>query len=204
MENRLTPSPRTLDDIDLKSREELGQGWGKLERFTFRHRTYEGGWSETVTRDIYTIGEVTCVLPYDPALDAIVLVEQFRACGLVHGEATWLFEAIAGIIDPGETPAEVAIREAKEEAGCHLETPIPIGAFWSSPGGYGERSHIFTARADLSAVGGIHGLDHEHEDILAVVVPLADALKAVDDGRIKDAKTALMIQWVALHRDRFG
>ena len=204
MEKRLIPSPRTLDDVDIRSREQLGQGWGKLERFTFRHRTYEGGWSDMVTRDIYTIGEVTCVLPYDPALDAIVLVEQFRACGLVHGEATWLFEAIAGIIDPGETPAEVAIREAKEEAGCHLDAPIPIGAYWSSPGGYGERSHIFTAKADLSSIGGIHGLDHEHEDIRAVVVPLADALAAIDDGRIQDAKTAFMIQWVALHRDRFG
>jgi ADP-ribose pyrophosphatase len=204
MEKRLIPSPRTLDDVDIRSREQLGQGWGKLERFTFRHRTYEGGWSDMVTRDIYTIGEVTCVLPYDPALDAIVLVEQFRACGLVHGEATWLFEAIAGIIDPGETPAEVAIREAEEEAGCHLDAPIPIGAYWSSPGGYGERSHIFSAKADLSSIGGIHGLDHEHEDIRAVVVPLADALAAIDDGRIQDAKTAFMIQWVALHRDRFG
>ena len=203
MEKRLTPSPRTLDDVDLKSRETIGQGWGKLERFTFRHRTYAGGWSETVQRDVYTIGEVTCVLPYDPSLDAIVLVEQFRICGLVHGEATWLFEAIAGIIDPGETPEEVAIREAQEEAGCEIADPIPIGAFWSSPGGYGERSHIFTARADLSNVGGIHGLDHEHEDIRAVVVPLADALAAINDGRIRDAKTTLMIQWVALNRERF-
>ncbi|MAB12536.1 NUDIX domain-containing protein [Parvibaculum sp.] len=202
MEKRLTPSPRTLDDVDLQSRETIGQGWGKLERFTFRHRRHEGGWSDVVTRDVYTIGEVTCVLPYDPALDAVLLVEQFRPCGLVHGEATWLFEAIAGIIDPGETPADVAIREAQEEANCLIQDPVLIGPFWSSPGGYGERSYIFAARADLSSVGGIHGLDHEHEDIRAVVVPLADALAAINDGRIRDAKTALMIQWVALNLDR--
>jgi len=203
MEKHLTPSLRTADDIDLKSRETIGRGWGKLERFTLRHRTYDGGWSDVITRDVYTIAEVACILPYDPALDAILLVEQFRTCGLVYDEPTWLFEAIAGIIDPGERPAEVAVREAQEEAGCHITDPILIGAFWSSPGGYGERSHIFTAKADLSEIGGIHGLAHEHEDIRAVVVPLADALAAINDGRIRDAKTSLMIQWVALNIERF-
>lgn len=200
MEDHLIPTPRTLDDVDIQSREVIGRGWGKLERFTFRHRRYDGTWSELVTRDMYTIGEVAMVIPYDPALDAVLLIEQFRTCGLIYGEATWLVEAVAGIVDPGETPPEVARREAMEEAGCEIGEPVHITTAYSSPGGYGERTHIYAARADLSAVGGFHGLAHEHEDIRAVVVPLAEALAATRDGRIKDAKTFLMIQWLEANK----
>lgn len=203
MEDRLIPTPRTLDDIDLRSRETIGQGWGKLERFTFRHRRFDGTWSDVVTRDLYTIAEVAMVLPYDPALDAVLLIEQFRTCGLVWNEPTWLFEAIAGVIDPGETPPQVARREAIEEADCAIGEPILIGKLYSSPGGYGERSYIYAAKADLSEIGGVHGLAHEHEDIRAVVVPLAEAERATQDGRISDAKTFLMIQWVAANRAKF-
>lgn len=202
MEDRLIPTSRSLADVDIESRELIGRGWGRLERFSFRHRRFDGGWSDLVTRDMYTIGEVAMVIPYDPALDAVLLIEQFRACGLVWGEATWLFEAVAGIVDPGETPAEVARREALEEANCAIADPVLITTAYSSPGGYGERTHIYAAKADLSGIGGIHGLAHEHEDIRAVVVPLAEALAATADGRIRDAKTFLMIQWLAENKTK--
>ncbi len=202
METRLISTPRTLADVDIRTRELIGRGWGKLERFSFRHRRFDGAWSDIVTRDMYTIGEVAMVIPYDPALDAVLLIEQFRACGLVWGEATWLFEAVAGIVDAGEAPAEVARREALEEANCAIAEPVLITTAYSSPGGYGERTHIYAAKADLAGVGGIHGLAHEHEDIRAVVVPLAEALAATADGRIRDAKTFLMIQWLAANKSK--
>lgn len=202
MEKRLIPSPRSLDDVQIKSRELIGRGWGKLERFVFRHRRFDGEWSDEVTRDLYTIGEVSMILPYDPALDAVLLVEQFRTCGLYWNEATWLFEAIAGIIDPGETPPEVARREAGEEANIDIARPVPIATVYSSPGGYGERTHMYAGRADLEHAGGLHGLAHEHEDIRAVVVPLDEAHAACFDGRIRDAKTILMIQWLATNKSQ--
>jgi len=204
MKSRLVPTPRTLADVEIRSREIIGRGWGKLERFVFRHRRFDDGWSDEVTRDIYTIGRVAMVLPYDPKLDAVVLIEQFRTCGLVWGEPTWLFEAVAGIIDEGETPPEVAAREAMEEAGCRIGEPVHISTVWSSPGGYGERSWLYTARTDLSGIGGIHGLAHEHEDIRAVVVGLDEAHEAIADGRIVDAKTILMIQWLVLNKSQIG
>ncbi|MDO8287653.1 MAG: NUDIX domain-containing protein [Parvibaculum sp.] len=196
MERRLIPSPRSLDDVKVISRKTIGQGWGKIERFIFRHIRYDGEWSDEITRDLYTIGEVSMILPYDPILDAVVLVEQFRTCGLYWGDATWLFEAVAGMIDPGETPPDVAMREAVEEANCVITAPVHIATVYSSPGGYGERTHMYAGRADLSRAGGIHGLAHEHEDIRAVCVPLSEAYAATTDGRIRDAKTMLMIQWV--------
>jgi len=202
MEKHLTPTPRSLDDVKIRTRELIGRGWGKLERFVFRHRRFDGGWSEDITRDLYTIGEVSMILPYDPALDAVLLVEQFRTCGLYWNEATWLFEAIAGVIDPGEPPPEVARREAVEEAGLDISTPVHIATAYSSPGGYGERTYMYAGAADLSAAGGLHGLAHEHEDIRAVVVPLAEAHAAAFDGRIRDAKTILMIQWLTANKSQ--
>lgn len=204
MESRLTPTPRTLADVDIRARETLGQGWGRLERFTLRHRRFDGTWSDIIQRDLYTIAEVGMVLPYDPKLDAVVLIEQFRTCGLYWGEATWLFEAVAGIVDPGETPPEVARREAMEEAGCAIDAPIPIATVYSSPGGYGERTHMFAARTDLSDIGGTHGLAEEHEDIRAVVVPLVEAYAACLDGRVREAKTILMIQWLMLNKSKLA
>ncbi|MDE1174339.1 MAG: NUDIX domain-containing protein [Parvibaculaceae bacterium] len=203
MESHLVPSPRTLADIDILERRTIGQGWGKLERFKLRHRRYDGAWSAPIERDLYTIAEVMVVIPYDPALDAILLVEQFRTCGLHWGEATWLVEGIAGIVEPGEDPRETARREAVEEGNCEIRDIMPIMTGYSSPGGYGERAHLFAARADLSgAGGGVHGLADEGEDIRALVVSLDEAYAAGQDGRIQDLKTVLMVQWLVLNRAR--
>ncbi|MDX5494433.1 MAG: ADP-ribose diphosphatase, partial [Alphaproteobacteria bacterium] len=61
------------------------------------------------------------------------------------------------------------------------------------------RASLFVGEADLSGVGGIHGLAHEHEDIRAVVVSLGEAYSATKDGRITDTKTILLIQWLVLN-----
>ena len=42
MESRLVPTPRSLADVELQSRDTIGQGWGKIERFVFRHRRHDG------------------------------------------------------------------------------------------------------------------------------------------------------------------
>ncbi|MBI1262466.1 MAG: NUDIX domain-containing protein [Rhizobiales bacterium] len=204
MEKKLIPTPRSMDDINVISCEELGRGWGVLQRYQFRHRRFDGDWSDVVTRDIYYIGEVSMVIPYDPRQDAVLLIEQFRTCGLIHHEPTWLVEVIAGMIDQGETPEGVAKREALEEAGCEIGEPVLITRAYSSPGGYGERSYMFAAPTDLTGMGGFHGLAHEHEDIRAVVVPLEDAYAATQDGRIEDAKTMLMIQWLVLNKAKLA
>ena len=61
MESRLVPTPRSLADIDLRTRDIIGRGWGKLERFVFRHKRFDGEWSDEITRDVYTIAEVVNV-----------------------------------------------------------------------------------------------------------------------------------------------
>ena len=56
-------------------------------------------------------------LPYDPARDLVVLVEQFRTGCVDHPGDPWLIEAVAGLVEDGEAPEAVARREVREETG---------------------------------------------------------------------------------------
>jgi ADP-ribose pyrophosphatase len=204
MSSPLTLTQRTTKDIEVLKRDVLGQGWGTLERYHLKHRRFDDTWSDEIDRDLYTIGEVAAVLLYDPKHDTVLLTEQFRTCGLRYGEATWLVEIVAGLIDGDDAPQETARREAKEEAGCDVGKLVHISTNYSSPGGYGERMHLYAAGADLSEAGGFFGLAHEHEDIRALVVPFSDALAACDDGRIIDGKTLITLNWLARHKAKLA
>ena len=98
-------------------------GFFRMERYRLRHRLFRGGWSRELTRELFARGHAAAVLPYDPLLDAVVLVEQFRIGALEAPGGPWLLEIVAGIIEPGETPEDVVRREAVEEADCQYPGP---------------------------------------------------------------------------------
>jgi ADP-ribose pyrophosphatase len=139
------------------------------------------------------------VLLYDRERDAVVLIEQFRPGAYAAGLEPWLIEVVAGIIDPGETPEAVVQREAVEEAGCTVTALHPIGSFLASPGACSETVAVFCGRADSRAAGGIHGLDHEHEDIRVLVLSRAEALDRVAAGAIANLHAVVALQWLALN-----
>jgi ADP-ribose pyrophosphatase len=60
----------------------------------------------------------------------------------------------------------------------------------------------FVGEADLDGAGGTHGLAEEHEDIRALVVPLADALAAVASGEIDTAPLMLSLLWLERNAPR--
>ena len=87
-------------------------GFFRLERYRLRHRLFSGAWSRVLTRELFERGHAAAVLPYDPALDVVVLVEQFRIGALEAPGSPWLLEIVAGVIDhPGETPEDVVRRQ---------------------------------------------------------------------------------------------
>lgn len=188
-------------DVEILERETCFQGYFRVDRYRLRHRLHGGGWSDPMTRELFERGHVVGVLLYDPDADAVVLQEQFRVGAYSAGMPCWQTEIVAGVIDQGETPEDVARRESLEEADCEVLELLPVCQYLASPGGTSERVALFCGRVNSTGVGGIHGLAHEHEDIKVEVVPWPEARRLLDDGRIGNAVTLIALQWLALHHD---
>lgn len=188
------------DDVEISEREVCFSGFYQLDRLQLRHRQFAGGMGPVLSRELFVRRDAVCVLPYDPQRDCVVLIEQFRIGALDKSSNPWLLELVAGLIDDGEQPEQVALREAVEEADLALTSLWPITQYYPSPGGSDERVHLFVGRCDSEGVGGVHGLAEEGEDIRVHVWPLEDALDAVKDGRIDNAASIIALQWLALNR----
>jgi ADP-ribose pyrophosphatase len=138
------------------------------------------------------------VVPYDAKNDQVVLLEQFRAGAMGQGDTPWLLEFVAGMFGEDESPIDVAIREAKEEADLTLtKTQIDkVMEYFSSPGGMSEVMHLYVANIDSENVGGVHGLACEGEDILLHVMARDHALTLLENGKITNAATIIGLQWL--------
>jgi ADP-ribose pyrophosphatase len=178
-------------------------GFFRLERYRLRHRLFSGAWSRVLTRELFERGHAAAVLPYDPALDVVVLVEQFRIGALEAPGGPWLLEIVAGVIDhPGETPEDVVRREAVEEANCQIQELVHICDYFVSPGGTSERISLFCGRVDAAGAGGLCGLAAEEEDIRVLVVPFAEAIEQLHAGKINSAAPIIALQWLQLNHDQ--
>jgi len=189
-------------DVEILGKSEQYKGYFRINRYRLRHRLYAGGWSGELQRELFERGHAVGVLPYDPAADSVVLIEQFRIGALVAGMGPWLTEVVAGIIEEGEAPEEVARRETREEAGIEVMDLMPICRYLVSPGGSSESVVLFCGRVDSRGAGGIHGLAAEHEDIKVDVVPYAEAMRRLEEGDFTNAISIIALQWLALHRGR--
>ncbi len=189
------------EDVEILHEEVLFKGFWTLKRLTLRHRRFAGGWSEPMTREVHCRGEAVGVLLYDPVLDAVGLVEQFRVGPWAKGDSRpWLLELVAGLREEGEDPEGVAIRETREEAGCEVQHLRHIASYYASPGGCDEYFHLYCARVSLAGVSLLHGEEHEHEDIRLHVIPVADLPALLAAGRCNNAHSLLALQWFEARR----
>jgi ADP-ribose pyrophosphatase len=190
------------DDVELLARDPAFEGYFRIDRYRLRHRLFAGGRSGEVVREVFERGHAAALLPYDPRRDEVVLIEQFRIGAFAAGQPAWLTEVVAGIIEEGETPENVARRETAEEAGLEIGEIEPITTFFVSPGGTTQTTALFVGRVDSTGAGGIHGLDRENEDIRVEALPFAEAMTMCADGRVREAATLIALQWLALNRER--
>lgn len=200
----------TKHDVEVTKKETGYSGFFDLNIYTLRHRLFEGDWGPEITREVFERGHAVSVLPYDPATDRVLMIEQFRPGAYFSmnspwfGEDTspWIYEGVAGIIDPGEQPEDVAYREAVEETGTELTDLIQVCHYLVSPGGTTESVFVFIGRADLSNVDGFHGIPHEGEDIRPLTFPLGEAYDAIAEGLVNNAMTIIALQWMVLNKDK--
>lgn len=175
------------------------QGHFTLRRLTLQHRCFGGGWSEPLVREVFERGDAVGVLPYNPVDDSVVLIEQFRPGAMRGDQSPWMLELIAGVVEPGEDDEDVVHREAMEEAGCEVSELVPVATMLPSAGACSEQVRLFCGRVSSAAIGGIHGLEDEGEDILVHSVPRADAMQLLADDRIPNGHTLIALQWLHIH-----
>lgn len=190
------------DDVRFLDEETLWNGFWKLKRFRLRFRRFAGGWSAPISRELHCRGEAVGVLLYDPVLDAVGMVEQFRIGAAFRDTSPWLLELVAGLVEPGETPEQVAVRETDEESGCTVDALLPVARYYSSPGGCDEYFHLFCARVRLGQASELHGKPSEHEDIRLHVIPYARLASMQREGCFDNAHSLIALQWLHGERDR--
>ncbi|HDR0627388.1 TPA: ADP-ribose diphosphatase [Pasteurella multocida] len=188
-------------DIDILNEETLYQGFFQLKKIQFKHKLFAGGYSGVVTRELLVKGAASAVIAYDPIKDAVVLVEQVRigAYQPDSAQSPWLLEFIAGMVEEGEKPEEVALRESEEEAGVQVQDLQHCLSVWDSPGGVLERIHLFVGKVDSTTAKGLHGLSEENEDIRVHVVSREQAYQWVNEGKIDNSIAVLGLQWLQLN-----
>ena len=125
--------------------------------------------------------------------------EQIRIAAYDTSESPWLLEMVAGMIEEGESPEDVARREAVEEAGLNVGRIKPVLSYLASPGGTSERLSIMVGEVDATTAKGIHGLADENEDIRVHVVSREQAYRWVEEGKIDNAASVIALQWLQLH-----
>jgi len=200
MTKRLTVTPATTPYEVLENREAY-RGYAKVHEYHLTHQRYDGTTSERMTREVFSSGDAVVVLLFDAGRGEILLTEQFRPGPLPRDDNPWVIEAVAGRIDTDETPEAVARRECIEEAGVTVGELIKVAEMYNSPGIFSEYVYLYVGQADLEDAGGLHGVDHEHEDIKAMVCSLDEAIEALSDGRLRSAPSFVLIQWLAMNRE---
>jgi ADP-ribose pyrophosphatase len=174
----------------------------RVEKISLRHKLFNGGWTKPINREIFLRGDAVAVVVYDPKLDLIGLVEQFRIGAMGEATGPWLYEVVAGMVEAGESPEEVARRELQEEASLAPYYMEYICNFLSSPGGSDEKLYLFCGLCDLSQAGGVHGVSDENEDIRVHTFAADDVFAELLNGRFNNAAALVCLQWLQMNRSR--
>jgi ADP-ribose pyrophosphatase len=130
-----------------------------------------------------------------PILDngKLLVVEQYRTAA-----GRRMMEIPAGTLEAGEAPLACAKRELIEETGYAAGRFTRLFSCYLAPGYSTEKIHFFL----VSQLVPTKARPAEDEFITVHAMYLDKALKAVERGKIQDAKTISALYYLAMHRDK--
>ncbi|WP_191487736.1 NUDIX domain-containing protein [Pseudomonas sp. FEN] len=189
----------TKDRVRIVDSTVLSDDWYLLKKTTFDFLRSDGTWQRQ-SRETYDRGNGATILLFNREKQTVVLTRQFRFPVFVNGHDGMLVEAAAGLLE-NASPEDRIRAEAEEETGYRVQNVQKIFEAFMSPGSVTEKLHFFLGEYDGdSKVGHGGGLEAEGEDLEVLELSLDDALQAVRRGEIVDAKTIMLLQYVALNK----
>lgn len=177
----------------------LSDNWYTLKKITYDYYT-NGQW-KTMNREAYDRGNGAVILLYNKTSGTIILTRQFRLPTFINGNETgMLIEACAGLLDK-DNAEDCIKRETEEETGYKISEVKKIFEAYMSPGSVTEMLYFFIAEysKDMKVTEG-GGLAHEQEDIEVLEIKMEEAMKMIGTGEIKDGKTIMLLQYMALNK----
>lgn len=182
--------------IKIKETKILSNNWYTLKKITFDYLNKNEEWIEQ-SREAYDRGNGAVILLYNTEKQSVILTKQFRMPTFINGNSDgMLIEACAGLLD-AEDPLTAILRETEEETGYKLTHVEKVYECYMSPGSVTEILYFFigeySANTEKLEGGGI-----DNEDIEVLEVPFSNAIKMIKSGEIKDAKTIMLLQYLAL------
>ena len=130
-------------------------------------------------REVITHPGSVVVLPVLPD-GRILLIQQYR-----HATRQYLWELVAGRMDPGETPKAAAARELIEETGYRAKRLRVFLDVFPSPGFLEERMFLLLAEG-LSAG---EAEPEEDEKIISHAYKRKELEEMIRSGKLRDAKS---------------
>lgn len=157
------------------------------KRIALYHPEFTSRTGKTYHHEIVVHPGAVVILPF---LDdkTILLIKNYRVSVDEH-----LLELPAGLLEKEEAPDITAHRELIEETGYQAKSMEKVLDFYSTPGFTNEILHAYIAK-DLSFSG--QNLE-DSEQIEAFPVLYSEALTMIKEGKIKDAKSILLLLYAS-------
>jgi len=131
------------------------------------------------TREVITHPGSVVVMPILPD-GRIILIRQYR-----HAARRFLWELVAGRIDPGESVRQAAVRELIEETGYRAKRLRVFLDLFPTPGFLEERMYISIAEG----VSAGKAEPEEDEKITSKAFTRKELEKMIQHGVLRDAKS---------------
>ena len=167
---------------------------------TYQYREDQSGVS--AKREIVRGQHAVAVVAYDPDLNQLVMIRQFRLGAQLGVGKGLSVELAAGLIDEGEDAQTAAARELKEETGLDAIAIKPMCRFLTTPGLTDEVLNIYYAEVDARDLVGEAGHASESEQTFPFLLSLEEALSAIDSNDINNGIVMIGLMWFARHKDQ--
>ena len=179
--------------VNVLDERDVYRDFFRIVKAKLQFERFDGSMTSEVSRLNFVRGHSAAILLHDPLSDEFIFVEQFRYPAYTADSTDgWLLEIIAGVVEEGESPREVARREALEETGYKCRNVRLLHEFYPTPGGSSERISVFFGLAGKKAAAG-GGLASENEDIRVVRRSVAQTYRDLERGRLRDGKTIVAL-----------